>query len=84
MPCARIHRFFYVLLLFSISSSPWDFCEIVLFSYAWVLRFRGMSVSIGGVVLEPVLAHQSLLWLSLLLSWLAPRFSCLRVRLLFW
>ena len=38
-----------------------------------------VSVSLGGVVLEPVLAHQSLLWLSLLLSWLAPSFSCLRV-----
>ena len=34
-----------------------------------------------GFVLEPILAHQSLLWLSLLLSWLAPTssFSCLRV-----
>jgi len=38
---------------------------------------------LGGVVLEPVLAHQSFLWLSLLLSWLAPSFSCLRVWLLF-
>ena len=36
-----------------------------------------MSNSFWGVVLEPVLAHQSLLWLSLLLSWLAPSFSCL-------
>jgi hypothetical protein len=38
---------------------------------------RGVSVALGGVVLEPVLAHQSLLWLSLLLSWLNPSFSCL-------
>jgi len=35
-------------------------------------------------VLEPVLAHQSLLWLSLLLSWLTLNLSCLRVWLLFW
>ena len=33
-------------------------------------------------MLGPVLVHQSLLWLSLLSSWLAPSFSCLRVWLL--
>ena len=48
------------------------------------MRFRGVSVSLGGVVLGPVLAHKSLLWLSLLYFWLDPSFSCLRVWLLFW
>jgi len=43
-----------------------------------------VSVHLGGIVLKPVLAHQSLLWLSLLLSLLATSFSCLRVWLLFW
>ena len=33
------------------------------FRWAWVLRFRGVSF-FRGIVLEPVLAHQSLLWLS--------------------
>jgi hypothetical protein len=63
---------------------PQVFCAPSLYSLLKGFCALEVLVSTGKVVLEPVLAHQSLLWLTLLLSWLAPSLSCLRVWLLFW